>query len=163
MKKIIKIKDIKKIAQQLKKENKKIVIVGGFFDILHIGHIKFLRKAKEKGDTLLVLLESDETSRKLKGENRPINAQDIRAKVLEALEFVNYIISLPVMKNDKDYDNLISLINPSFIAVTQNDKNIGHKKRQAKITGAKLISVISEIKDKSTTKIAKIIEQENNL
>ncbi len=68
MTKIIEVEDIKNISDRLKSEDKKIVLVGGFFDILHIGHIKFLQKAKEKGDALFVLLESDEMAKKLKGE-----------------------------------------------------------------------------------------------
>lgn len=161
--KILKPKQAIEIAKKLREQKRSIVLVGGVFDILHIGHIKFLEKAKERGNILFVFLESDETARKTKGKNRPINTQKIRAQVLSSVEFVDYIIVLPEMKNDANYDKLVSLIHPIAIAITANDKNIKHKIRQAELIDTKVISVVSEIENKSTTKIAKIIEEENNL
>ncbi len=159
MNKILNINQGIKTAKKLRKEGKRIVLAGGIFDILHVGHIKFLEKAKKKGDVLFVLLESDETARKLKGEKRPINNQRTRALVLSALEAVNYTILLPRMKNDKDYDRLITLIKPMVIAISENDANIKHKKRQAKIIGAKVVSVTAQISNQSTTRLIKIIEE----
>lgn len=151
-----------KISKELKSEGKSIVLVGGFFDILHFGHIKFLEKAKKHGDFLFVLLESDKTARKIKGENRPMNTQVLRAQVLSALKFVDYIVLLPEMKNDADYDRLVTRLRPMVIAVTQNDKNIRHKTRQANLIGAKVIPVLSQISNKSTSRLVRII-QKNNL
>jgi D-beta-D-heptose 7-phosphate kinase/D-beta-D-heptose 1-phosphate adenosyltransferase len=71
---------------------KKIVFTNGCFDILHIGHIKYLRQAAALGDVLVVGLNSDASVRRLKGQSRPINSQDERACLLSALEFVDYII-----------------------------------------------------------------------
>ena len=79
MNKIINVNDAIELAQKLNKENKKIVITGGCFDILHIGHIKLFDESKKKGDFLFVLLENDNSVRKLKGEGRPINPQIERA------------------------------------------------------------------------------------
>lgn len=160
MNKIIKIDQLSKIINEIKKTNKKIVLVGGFFDLMHIGHIKFLQNAKEKGDFLFVILESDETAKKLKGGNRPINNQTIRAEVLSALECVDYVINIPPMKNDNDYDKLVSLIKPDMIAISGNDRNIEHKKRQAKMLNTKLLEVVPEISNQSTSRIIKILEKE---
>ena len=66
MKKIINIKDAIKVSQKLRKQNKTIVLAGGFFDILHTGHIKFLEKSKKHGDYLFVLLEDDKKAREVK-------------------------------------------------------------------------------------------------
>ena len=68
---------------------KNIVLVGGCFDIVHLGHLIFLEKAKAKGDILIVLLESDENIRKNKGQNRPINNQEDRALFLSKLKMVD--------------------------------------------------------------------------
>ena len=160
--KIITIDSAIKVSERLRSQGKSIVLVGGFFDILHIGHIKFLEKAKGQGDYLFVLLESDETARKTKGESRPMNIQILRAQVLSTIEFVDYIVILPRMKNDADYDRLVTRLRPMTIAVTQNDKNTKHKMRQAKMIGAKVIPVISQISNQSTSRLVKIIE-ENNL
>lgn len=163
MNKILKPKEAIEIARKLKKQGRSVALVGGFFDILHIGHIKFLEKAKEKADALFVFLESDEQARKLKGENRPVNTQKARAEVLSALKSVDYIVLLPKMKNDKHYDKLVTLINPMIIAVTKGDKNIKHKIRQAEKIGAVILPVLSHIPDKSTSKLAKIIEEGGSL
>jgi FAD synthetase len=144
MKQIIKPSEIKNLP-------KNTVLVGGCFDILHLGHIVFLEKAKAAGDYLVVLLESDETIKRLKGTKRPINSQADRAKLLSAIKFVDYIILLPEMKNE-DYDQLILNLKPSVIATTKGDPGIIHKKRQSKLVEAKLIQ-IPHLPEKSTSLI----------
>lgn len=149
---IINVKNSTHISSELKKEGKKIVLAGGCFDILHIGHIKFLGEAKKHANLLLVMLESDEAVKKLKGENRPINIQKDRAKILSSLSMVDYVIILSKVLKDKEYDNLILRLKPDIIATTVGDKNEAHKKRQAKKLGAKLVYV-KKIRNRSTSKI----------
>ena len=141
------------------KNNKKIVLVGGCFDILHLGHIIFLEKAKKKGDVLIVLLESDENIFKNKGNNRPVNNQENRAKILKSLKMVDQVIKLPVMKTDDEYLEIIKKIKPSIIAVSENDKNLINKKYQAKLVGAKLVEVTEMIPHQSTSRIIEIITE----
>ena len=139
-----------------KKENK-TVLVGGCFDILHLGHITFLKRAKGLGEKLVVLLESDENIKKIKGNNRPINNQENRAKMLKSLRMVDQIIKLPEMKTNEDYLKIIKKIKPTIIAVSENDKNLINKKNQAKLVGAKLIKVTKLIPHQSTSRIIEII------
>lgn len=134
----------------------KVVLVGGCFDILHLGHIIFLEKARKKGDKLVVLLESDKRVRELKGEGRPIHTQKDRARVLSAIKSVDKIISLPSDMKDGDYDKLVKRIRPSFIATTKGDSNLSHKIRQAKLVGARIVE-IENIKGLSSSKLAKEI------
>ncbi len=75
-----------------KKEGKKIVFTNGCFDIIHAGHVDYLEKAKKLGDILIVGLNSDSSVKRLKGENRPINPQEYRKKVLQALKPVDLVI-----------------------------------------------------------------------
>ena len=163
MGKVVSIDKVVKVAKKLKTQGKIIVLCGGCFDIIHLGHIKFLESAKKLGDYLFVLLESDESVKKLKGKDRPINNQRERAQVLTALSATDYIVLLPIMKTDKDYDKLITQIKPAFIAATQDDPNISHKERQAKLVGGKIKIVTKRIKSKSTTKLARLISEENIL
>jgi len=163
MNKILKTNEAISIAKNLRGQDKSIVLVGGFFDILHLGHIKFLQKAKEKGEVLIVLLESDETAKKTKGENRPINNQEARAEILSSLTSVDFVIKLKHMKSDRDYDNLVKAILPDILAVTKDDLFIEHKKRQADMIGANVITVIPRISNQSTSRLAKIIEEEFEL
>lgn len=91
--------------------DKKLVFTNGCFDILHPGHVKYLSKARDFGDILVVGLNSDESVRRLKGENRPINTQLDRACMLSALGFVDYV----VIFNDDTPLNLIKLIKPDIL------------------------------------------------
>jgi rfaE bifunctional protein nucleotidyltransferase chain/domain len=83
--------EIEEISKDLIQRNKKIVTCNGCFDILHIGHIKFLKEAKKQGDVLIIGLNSDSSVKQNKGPERPINNEDDRAEILAALEMVDYI------------------------------------------------------------------------
>jgi glycerol-3-phosphate cytidylyltransferase len=159
MNKILSIQQGIKAAQELKKQNKTIVVTGGFFDILHFGHIKFLEEAKKYGDYLFVLLEEDVKATKEKGKTRPINSQKNRAKILSALESIDYIIMLENMTNDRIYDNIMVGIRPDIIATTYKDPYVKHKIRQAKLIQGKVVYVIKRIEDRSTTEYVKLIKK----
>jgi len=90
--KIISQHGMPELMQDLKKQNKKIVTCNGTFDILHIGHIKFLKEAKKQGDILIVGINSDKSVKENKGPDRPINNEKNRAETLAALECVDYVI-----------------------------------------------------------------------
>ena len=147
-------------VKALRQLNQKIVLTMGTFDILHIGHIEFLEKAKKQGHYLFILLESDESIRKLKGKNRPFNSYEDRAKLLAGLETVNYIILLPEFKNEQ-YDKLIKSLKPDTIATTKGDPARHHKERQAKMVNAKLIDVIGKISNQSTSRLVKILKKDH--
>ena len=151
MKQIIKINQIEKLAEEIK--NKKIILVGGCFDIVHLGHIEFLEKAKTKGNILIVLLESDENIKKNKGANRPINNQEDRAIFLTKLKMVDYVIQLPEMTNDGEYLEIIKKIKPRIIAVSKNDVNLEKKIKEASQVGAKIVTVSKLIPQQSTSRI----------
>lgn len=89
--KIVKLEALVKIRKRAKKEGEKVVFTNGCFDILHRGHIEYLKKAKTLGDILIVGLNSDSSVRKIKGEKRPIVKQKDRAEILSALSFVDYV------------------------------------------------------------------------
>ena len=132
------------------------VLVGGCFDVLHLGHIRFLKKAKSLGNYLVVLLESDENIKKLKGVNRPFHNIRERREVLESLKYIDEVVILPKHVNDKTYDNLIKKIKPNVIATTEGDLLINKKREQAKSVGAKL-KIIKKYKSHSSSKIADLL------
>lgn len=135
------------------------VLVGGCFDLLHIGHIYFLEKAKALGDKLIVLLESDESIKKLKGDNRPIHSQEQRKRILEAVRYVDEVIAIPHLKTDKEYFDVIKKINPSIIAFTEGDPILTKKLKQTELVGAKAI-ILPKIPYVSTTALAKVLQVE---
>jgi len=134
----------------------RIVLTGGCFDILHIGHVRFLSEAKEMGDYLVVLLESDKNVKKLKGKKRPLFIQKERAEMLSALRNIDLIVLLPMMEDDSDYLNLVMKIKPDIIAATEDDPHIEKKRLQAKEVGGEL-KIISLTKTFSTSRLAKIL------
>ncbi len=89
---LVKYEEIDKLISQLRSQNKTIVTTNGCFDILHVGHVRYLEQAKKYGDVLIVALNSDKSVKKIKGENRPINNENDRAEVLNALRSVDYVI-----------------------------------------------------------------------
>lgn len=100
------------IIDNLKADKKTIVSTNGCFDILHVGHVKYLQEAKSHGDILIIGLNSDASVKRLKGPERPINTEQDRAEVLAALECVDYV----VMFEEDTPENLISMIKPDFHA-----------------------------------------------
>ena len=160
MNKILSIKQAVELSEKLRSENKKIVLAGGCFDILHLGHIVFLEKAKAQGDILFVWIESDQAVKTRKGNDRPVHTQKERAQVLAALSYVDYIIMLPYLKTDSEYDSLVKSLKPAIIAATKADPNSKHKKRSAKLIHAKLSYVTNRIENKSSSRLAKILAQE---
>jgi D-beta-D-heptose 7-phosphate kinase/D-beta-D-heptose 1-phosphate adenosyltransferase len=83
--------DVAKRARQAQEKGLKVVFTNGCFDVLHLGHVRYLSKARELGDLLVVGLNSDTSVRRLKGEGRPVVGQADRAGVLCALESVDYV------------------------------------------------------------------------
>ncbi len=80
------------IRDKLRAEGQTVVFTNGHFDLLHLGHVDYLQRARELGDALIVGLNSDTSTRTLKGEKRPIVPQDERAQVLAALACVDYVV-----------------------------------------------------------------------
>jgi len=103
--------EIEAIVSRVKKMHKKVVFTNGCFDILHVGHVKYLQEAKSFGDILIVGLNSDESVSRLKGPSRPINSVEDRAYLLAALEAVDYVVPF---ESDTPHD-LIQLVAPDTL------------------------------------------------
>jgi rfaE bifunctional protein nucleotidyltransferase chain/domain len=152
-KKLISILNLKKLVKRLKKENKKIVFTNGCFDIIHLGHLRYLKKAKDLGDVLIVGLNSDSSVKKIKGAERPFFSERNRAEFLSYLPFVDFI----VIFKEKTPEKLIKEISPHF-QVKGGDyklKDIKEKEVVEKL-GGKVILLPLE-KGYSTTNIIKKI------
>jgi rfaE bifunctional protein nucleotidyltransferase chain/domain len=111
MGKIVSRDELKKNAERLRADGKKIVFTNGCFDIIHVGHIRYLKEAKSLGDILIVGLNSDRSVSIIKPE-RPINPQEQRAEVLASLEMVDYV----TLFDEKTPYDLIKLLKPDVLA-----------------------------------------------
>jgi rfaE bifunctional protein nucleotidyltransferase chain/domain len=101
---------LKESLERLRSEGKKIVFTNGCFDIIHIGHTRYLSHAKTLGDVLVVGLNSDKSVSAIKS-GRPVNPQEQRAEVLSSLEMVDYVT---IFDEDTPYE-LIKLIQPDVL------------------------------------------------
>tara|TARA_B100001778_G_C18180473_1_gene446686 strand:- start:135 stop:599 length:465 start_codon:yes stop_codon:yes gene_type:complete len=113
------LKDNIDIIKKIKAERKKIVFTNGCFDLLHVGHIRYLFQAKKLGDFLIIGLNSDRSVKKLKGKDRPINSFEDRATLLSALKSVDLVIKF----EEQTPENLIKDIVPDVL-VKGGDYNI---------------------------------------
>jgi len=113
------LKDNIEIINRIKAERKKIVFTNGCFDLLHVGHVRYLAQAKKLGDFLIIGLNSDSSVKELKGEDRPINSFEDRATLLSAIESVDSVI----MFEEQTPENLIKDIVPDIL-VKGGDYNI---------------------------------------
>ena len=110
MEKLIKEDKIGQKAAELKRLHKTIVFTNGCFDILHAGHVRYLKESKKLGDILIVGLNSDSSIKKIKGPMRPINGESDRAEVLGGLESVDFI----VIFNEDTPAKLLDIIKPDI-------------------------------------------------
>lgn len=89
---VVKREDISNLVKDLKAQGKTIVTTNGCFDILHVGHVRYLQATKAYADVMIVCLNSDVSVKKIKGSDRPINNENDRAEILCALECVDYVV-----------------------------------------------------------------------
>lgn len=136
-----------------RRRGKKIAFTNGCFDILHAGHVGYLRAAADEGDLLVVAVNSDKSIRKLKGPNRPVNHEADRVMVLSALESVDYVV---VFDQDTP-EPLLRRLKPDVLvkgAEYSHDRVVGHEIVES--YGGR-VARVPMVKGKSTTNIIRKI------
>ena len=111
MSSILSRQELSEIVRRLQIDRKKIVFTNGVFDILHKGHVDYLNKAKEMGDILVVGINSDSSTRRIKGDKRPVVPQSDRACVISNLKSVDYVC---IFEEDTPYET-IKMIQPDIL------------------------------------------------
>ena len=102
---------LKRRIQSIRRDGKRVVFTNGCFDLIHPGHVRYLRAAKRLGDVLVVALNSDSSVRRLKGPGRPLVPQRDRCEVMAALEMVDYVT---LFSEDTPYQ-LIKVVEPDVL------------------------------------------------
>ena len=110
--KIISLPELARRADTIRAANEKLVLTNGCFDLLHVGHVRYLAQARGLGDFLVVALNGDHSVRALKGAGRPINSAEDRAEVLAALECVDFVTIFP----DVRATEVIAAVRPAIYA-----------------------------------------------
>lgn len=146
-----KIKSREKLASLLENSQKKVVFTNGCFDILHFGHIKYLEKARNLGDLLVVGLNSDSSVQRLKGKTRPINSAFQRACLLASLYFVDFVV---IFDEDTPFE-LIQALKPDILVK-------GKDYEGKKVVGAELVKEVKLIDFEEGFSTSSIIERIKN-
>jgi D-beta-D-heptose 7-phosphate kinase/D-beta-D-heptose 1-phosphate adenosyltransferase len=135
--------------QSLRAAGKRLVFTNGVFDLLHVGHVRYLAQARTLGDALLVAINSDQTVRELKGPDRPIFDQAERAEILAALRFVDYV----TVFDDVSPRSLIAQLLPDVL-VKGGDYQLDqiHGREEVEAAGGQVIS-LPFVEGASTTDI----------
>lgn len=145
---------LQKKLEGLRKKGKKIAFTNGCFDILHVGHVRYLREAKKTADVLVLALNSDSSVRSIKGEKRPLVTESERAEVLAALEFIDFV----TIFDELTPLELINYLKPDVLIKGGDwaeEKVVGRE--EIKKWGGK-VTIIPEIEGKSTTNIVEKIK-----
>ena len=155
MNKILERGALRNKLEVLRKKGKKIAFTNGCFDILHVGHVRYLREAKKTADVLVLALNSDSSVRSIKGEKRPLINEKERAEILAALEFINFV----TIFEESTPLELIKYLKPDILIKGGDwpeEKVVGRE--EIKKWGGRVV-IIPEIEGKSTTNIVEKIKQ----
>ena len=152
---VIKRKEAEKLALDIKKQGKTMVFTNGCFDILHIGHVRYLKESAKFGDYLIIGLNSDSSVKRLKGETRPINNESDRAELLSELGFVDYV----VIFDEDTPQNLLDEIKPEVYTKGADYTLDTLPEAKTVLKNGGRVEFINLVEGKSTTNVIKKIEQ----
>lgn len=149
---------LQKIVASEKARGKTIVLANGCFDLFHVGHIRYLREAKEKGDILVVALNSDSSVRKLKGNCRPVLSERERAEILSAFWFVDYL----TIFSESSVEKILLALEPAFhVKGSDYTENTVPERDAVKKYGGR-IAIVGGPKVKNTSEIIRKISALKN-
>jgi rfaE bifunctional protein nucleotidyltransferase chain/domain len=146
---IVTAEELAAARETMERAGQKLVFTNGCFDLLHAGHVRYLRQARELGDALAVGLNSDGSVRELKGEGRPVNPQEDRAEVLAALGSVDYV----VIFDDKRATDLLRVVRPHIYAKggDYTPESLDADERAALAEGGAKVEILPLVPGRSTT------------
>lgn len=139
----------KELVEELKAQGKSVVFTNGCFDILHVGHLRYMNEAKRQGDILIVGVNSDASVRRLKGETRPINCENDRAEMLSGLDAVDFTIIF----NEDTPMELIEELKPSIHVKGGDYKKDDLPETEVVERNGGEVRILTFIQGKSTTNI----------
>jgi D-glycero-beta-D-manno-heptose 1-phosphate adenylyltransferase len=147
--KILERRQLRTCVEQWRRAGERIVLANGNFDLLHVGHVRYLRGAKELGGKLVVAINSDESVQTLKGEGRPIMPAEERAEIVAALADVDAVIIFPEL----DVRGLIREIRPDVQAKGTDYTVESVPERDAVAEYGGRVAIVGDPKDHSTSEI----------
>ncbi|MGD9347371.1 MAG: adenylyltransferase/cytidyltransferase family protein [Candidatus Aminicenantes bacterium] len=157
MKKRITLEHLKEIISRQKRDGKRIVLANGCFDLIHVGHIRYLKEAKAQGNILVVALNSDSSVRKLKGEGRPILNEEERVEIISSFYFVDYV----TVFEEATVENILLTLKPHVHAKGSDYTKETVPERETVLSYGGEIAITGGPKVKNTTEISRKIGLES--
>jgi rfaE bifunctional protein nucleotidyltransferase chain/domain len=140
-------------AEAQRREGRRIVLANGVFDLLHVGHVRYLRAARALGDVLMVAVNSDASVRRIKGQGRPIMSAAERAELIGALEHVDAV----VIFEDDTVDRLVGALRPDVQAKGTDYTEATVPERAAVLAAGGRIAIAGDPKDHSSRDLIRAI------
>jgi rfaE bifunctional protein nucleotidyltransferase chain/domain len=146
------------LLEEHRRAGRKIVFANGVFDLLHVGHVRYLKAARAEGDILIVAINSDASTRKLKGEGRPILTERARAALVAALAAVDYV----VIFDELDVNSLLREFQPDVHAKgTDYTAKTVPERELAALLGIR-VAIVGDPKDHSTRDLLARLRRRNH-
>jgi D-glycero-beta-D-manno-heptose 1-phosphate adenylyltransferase len=146
MGKTLTLEALRPLVEKLKQDGKTIVLANGCFDLLHVGHVRYLEGARRLGDALVVGLNSDDSVRQLKGPGRPLMPEGERAEILAAISFVDYIIVF----QEPNVERLLLQIQPDIHCKGTDYTVESVPERDVVLSYGGRVAIVGDPKDHST-------------
>jgi rfaE bifunctional protein nucleotidyltransferase chain/domain len=157
MRKLVTLQEAVEIVQQNQAKGRIVVMANGCFDLLHVGHIRYIEGARAEGDVLLVAINGDESVRRLKGSNRPLMPDYERAEIITALEKVDYVLVF----NHDTVDDILKTLRPDVHAKGTDYTVENVPERETVLAYGGRIAIVGDPKDHSTRDFLKQITSES--
>ena len=156
--KILSRKGVQDVLEEHRRNGRRIVLANGVFDLLHVGHIRYLQAARAEGDVLVVGVNSDRSARALKGEGRPILTEQARAALVAALAAVNYV----VIFDEPDVRALLRELRPDVHAKGTDYTPDSVPERDMAASLGIRIAIVGDAKQHSTRDLLERLRQREN-
>ncbi len=156
--KILDREQLKRRVEEWRESGEKITLANGCFDVIHVGHVRYLRGAKDLGGQLVVAINSDDSVRSLKGDGRPVMPAGERAEILAALSDVDAVVIFP----EPDVRPLIREIRPEIHAKGTDYTRDSVPERETVIECGGRVEIVGDPKDHSATEIIRKMEQKRS-
>jgi len=159
MTKVFTIETLCPVVERLRRQGKTIVFANGCFDLLHVGHIRYLEGARGLGDALIVGLNSDDSVRQLKGSGRPLMPEEERAEILSAISFVDYI----VIFHESNVKRLLLQIRPNVHCKGTDYTVDSVPEREVVLSYGGRVAIVGDPKDHSTNDLIQKIVRRSSI
>jgi rfaE bifunctional protein nucleotidyltransferase chain/domain len=155
--KVKRLDELKEIAKKIRSSGRKIVFANGCFDLLHVGHTRYLQAARRLGDALIVAINSDASVSGLKGPERPLQSEKDRAEMLASMECVDYVL----LFDEPTVGNILKEIRPDVHAKGTDYTEESVPEREVVAAYGGRVAIVGDPKDHSTRDLIKAILAKN--